>query len=124
MDELTEKENKQIFKLDRLPQIPAEIYDWTQMEISIEMNLNILSVNRSYYSLLDCLSDIGGILQVLLSGLAFCLLILNYQHMDNFLAVNLFRIGKEERDDDDRPYPDEHSPTPFDSHAMNGDKFS
>ena len=94
------------------------------MEISIEMNLNILSVNRSYYSLLDCLSDIGGILQVLLSGLAFCLLILNYQHMDNFLAVNLFRIGKEERDDDDRPYHDEHSPTPFDSHAMNDDKFS
>ena len=95
MDALTEMENKQIFKLDRLSQIPAENYDWSQMEISIEMNLDVWSVDRSYYSLLDCLSDIGGILQVLLSGLAFFLLILNYQHMDNFLAVNLFRIRKE-----------------------------
>ena len=95
MDDLTQMENKQIFRMTRLPQIPAEVYDWTQMEISIEMNLDVWNVNRSYYSLLDCMSDIGGILQVLLSGLAFCLLILNYQHMDNFLAVHLFRIGKE-----------------------------
>ena len=63
------------------------------MQISIEMNLDVQSINRSYYTLLDCLSDIGGILQVLLSGLAFALFVLNYQHMENFMAVHLFRIG-------------------------------
>ena len=42
--------------------MPAENLDWTQMEITIEMNLDVIKVNRSYYSLLDCMSDIGGIL--------------------------------------------------------------
>ena len=62
------------------------------MEISVEMNLDVTKVNRSYYSLLDCLSDIGGILQCLLTGIAFSLVILNYQHMDNYLASILFRV--------------------------------
>ena len=78
MDELTQLENKQIFKLTRKSFQPAEWKEWNQMQISIEMNLDVQSVSRSYYTLLDCLSDIGGILQVLLSGLAFALFVLNY----------------------------------------------
>ena len=92
MDDLTEMENGEIFRLTRLPQIPAENHPWQQMEISVEMNLDVTKVNRSYYSLLDCLSDIGGILQCLLTGIAFSLVILNYQHMDNYLASILFRV--------------------------------
>lgn len=66
------------------------------MEITVEMNLDVTKVNRSYYSLLDCMSDIGGILQVLLSGFSFCLLVFNYQHMENFLAASLFKIERAE----------------------------
>lgn len=92
MDEFTEMRDTRIFKLNRLPQIPAENHDWTQMEISIEMNLDVTMVSRSYYSLLDVLSDIGGILQVLLTSITFSLIILNYQHIDNFLVTSLFKI--------------------------------
>ena len=93
MDELTESSDDTIFSIDRIPQIPAEANDYAQLELSFEVNLDLKIVNRSYYSLLDCLSDIGGILSVLLAGIAFALAVLNYQHIDNFLVANLFKIG-------------------------------
>ena len=66
------------------------------MEISIEMNLDLATINRSYYSLLDCLSDIGGLMSVILSTIAFFLIILNHQHLENYMVVNLFQIDTAE----------------------------
>lgn len=62
------------------------------MQLSIEMNLDLTIVERSYYGILDCLSDIGGIIQVLHSGVICSLIILNYNNMENFMAASLFRM--------------------------------
>ena len=80
--------------------MPSEVKEWTQMEISVEMDLDVTMLQREYYDLLECMSDIGGILQILLSGIAFILVILNYQHMDNFLAAQLFKIDSSGSDND------------------------
>ena len=80
--------------------MPSEVKEWTQMEISVEMDLDVTMLQREYYDLLECMSDIGGILQILLSGIAFILVILNYQHMDNFLAAQLFKIDSGGSDND------------------------
>ena len=80
--------------------MPSEVKEWTQMEISVEMDLDVTMLQREYYDLLECMADIGGILQILLSGIAFILVILNYQHMDNFLAAQLFKIDSSGSDND------------------------
>ena len=97
MDDLTLTENDQIFSIVQMSQMPTENFDWTQMEITFEMDLDVTQIERTYYSILECLSDIGGILSILLSGVAFILFIYNYQHMDNFLAVHLFKIKTKEQ---------------------------
>ena len=78
MDKLTQFDDDAIFKLEQIPQIPAESNNYVQMEVSIEMNLDLATIKRSYYSLLDCLSDVGGLMSVILESVAVCLLILNY----------------------------------------------
>ena len=62
------------------------------MEVSIEMNLDLATIKRSYYSLLDCLSDVGGLMSVVLESVAVVLMILNYQHLENYMTVNLFKL--------------------------------
>ena len=62
------------------------------MEVSIEMNLDLATIKRSYYSLLDCLSDVGGLMSVIMEFIAVCLLIANYQHLENYMTVQLYRL--------------------------------
>ena len=62
------------------------------MEISFEMNLDLLTIQRTYYSLLDVLADIGGLMSITLEIFAICLVIINYQHLENYMAVNLFKL--------------------------------
>ena len=64
------------------------------------MNLDLLTIKRTYYTLLDVLADVGGLMSVTLETLAICMLILNYQHVENYMAVKLFKLdSKEERDE-------------------------
>ena len=56
------------------------------------MNLDLATIKRSYYSLLDCLSDVGGLMSVVLESVAVVLMILNYQHLENYMTVNLFKL--------------------------------
>ena len=62
------------------------------MELSFEMNLDLLTIKRTYYSLLDVLADVGGLMSVTLQTFAICILILNYKHVENYMAVNLFKL--------------------------------
>lgn len=66
MDKMTLTVDQSIFRLDRVPQIPAEANDYIQMELSFEMNLDLLTIKRTYYSLLDVLADVGGLMSVTL----------------------------------------------------------
>ena len=69
------------------------------MELSFEMNLDLLKLKRKYYDLLDALSDVGGISSLTLNSFAVLVLILNYKHLDNYIAVNLYKLqtrGKKE----------------------------
>ena len=62
------------------------------MELSFEMNLDLLNIKRTYYSLLDVLADVGGLMSVTLQAFAICMLILNYKHLENYMAVNLYKL--------------------------------
>ena len=71
------------------------------MDITIEMNLDQLVVARAGYTILDLISDIGGMQGMLISAAAFFLTIWNHNHMENFLVTRLYRLGSTSVSDDE-----------------------
>ena len=68
------------------------------MGVRIEMSMDLKVVIRSTYSVLDFISDVGGVQSILISVFASLLSCSNYKHADNFMASKLFRIEKDEQE--------------------------
>ena len=81
-----------MFKLNTLPVRSYEKDFIVQMEISIEMNLNQVTLARTGYTTLDVLSDIGGIQGILLSAMSIFLSFWNYSNFENYMASRLYKI--------------------------------
>lgn len=60
MDEITELMDSSIFSLEAMPVRPYEKDRNVVMEISIERNLDLRVIAREGYTILDFLSDLGG----------------------------------------------------------------
>ena len=60
LDDLTELENDTLFEFEKLPTRP-NFEKNSPLAISVEMNLDINAITRQTYTVLDYLSDIGGI---------------------------------------------------------------
>ena len=65
------------------------------MDINIEMDLSQIYLTRSYYSILDFLSDIGGVKGSLLSLISWFLAIYNSNIIDNFMVQRIYKIKSE-----------------------------
>ena len=98
LDELTELEDTSVFTLDQLPLKPYEHDLYTQVDITVEMNLDQKVIARAGYTFLDLLSDIGGMQGVLMSGMAYLLTIWNYNYFDNYMVTRLYKMEKEDAD--------------------------
>ena len=61
LDELTELENSGVFKLEKLPRMPYEEKSKFVAGLTFEMNLDVLIISRTGYTVLDMFSDVGGI---------------------------------------------------------------
>ena len=48
-------------------------------------------IERSGYTVLDLLSDVGGLQGILIYAIALLLSILNHNHLENYMATKLFR---------------------------------
>ena len=62
------------------------------MDISLEMNLDLVQIARQGYTFLDVLSDVGGLQGLLLSFCMGLLVLWNYNNFDNYLASRLYKI--------------------------------
>ena len=62
------------------------------MQFSFELNFDQKVIERSIYTWLDLLSDIGGILSILMGGISFPLAMLNYKSFEYHFLQNFFRI--------------------------------
>ena len=80
LDDLTEFEADELFKVESLPIRSYEKDYHTQMNINVEMNLNLEIFEREGYTILDVLSDVGGFQGLLLSCFAIIISIANYEH--------------------------------------------
>ena len=63
------------------------------MAMSFEVSPDLSVLIRNNYSLLDVLSDVGGLAEVLFFLVSTFLTILNYNHMTSHLASQLFKVG-------------------------------
>ena len=85
-DDMTELEDETVFRLDELPIRSYEKDFDVQLDITVEMNLNQLVISRDGYTILDFISDMGGMQGMLMSGCAMVVMIWNYHYNENFLV--------------------------------------
>ena len=57
------------------------------LQISMDQTL----IQRNGYTMLDVLSDVGGLLGILISGISFILSISNHNNLNNYLVSKLFK---------------------------------
>ena len=93
LDEITELEDETVFHLEQMPQRSYEKDEDVQLDITVEMNLNQLVIARDGYTLLDFISDIGGMQGMMLSGAALILLMWNFNYLENFLVSRLYKLS-------------------------------
>ena len=70
------------------------------MDITFELDLDRKFIMRKCYSFLDLLSEVGGmigILMVIFSSVVSCF---NFNNFDNYLVSRLFKIRKKDKETD------------------------
>ena len=107
MHDLTAVEDNSIFSLKLQPYRSYE-YDYiTQFDLTLEVGLDLMMIERKNYTLLDVLSDVGGVYNFFFASFSVLIGICNYNSFDNYMASRLFKIKKQnlnKSNDDDENY--------------------
>ena len=82
-DSLTEQKDSSAFTLVRGSTRPFEFFEEDVMALGIDMALTRTVINRTNYTILDVLSDVGGLESVLASFVSFLLGALNYNNLNS-----------------------------------------
>ena len=75
-----------------MPMRPYEENDNNIMDIDIQMNPDLIIIERKGYQILDFLSDLGGMEAFLFSIFSVVLSFLNYNHFNTHMASRLYKI--------------------------------
>ena len=95
LDYITVLEDSSVFQLNEISSRPFERdgADFVAgFDIQNDLNLTVLS--RDMYTILDVLSDTGGIASALISLLVPIIGLLNYNHLESYIASRLFKISE------------------------------
>ena len=65
------------------------------MDITFERDLSLLVISRDGYTVLDWISDIGGIQSILMGAVAIIVGYWNYNNFDNFLVSALYMLDRD-----------------------------
>ena len=96
LDDLTRININNIFRLKKQDVLPYEKEDNTWLSVTIERNLDIMHYERSVYTMLELISDVGGFNGALILLLALLSQIWNFNNFENFMVTRLFKIKKPE----------------------------
>ena len=64
------------------------------MDVTFELDLNQKFILRKSYSILDLLSDIGGMIGILMGIFSSIVACFNYNNFDNYMVSRLFKVKK------------------------------
>ena len=76
--------------MEELFQRPWSMDTITLSNISVEMNRDVLFVQREGYTSLDLISDIGGMQGLLFTAISSIVALINYNQLENNLVSKLF----------------------------------
>ena len=65
--------------------------------VNLELNFDLIRSERTYYTFIDLLSDIGGVQSILTSFAGLIISIVKHDRIANFLAVSLYKVRKNEK---------------------------
>ena len=68
------------------------------MDFVVELNRDLIFIQRTGYTLLELLSDVGGVQSILMTMIAYIVGLCNYKHFDTYMASQLFKISKHSPD--------------------------
>ena len=63
------------------------------------MDLNLYSVERAGYNVLDLMSNVGGIQALLLSAFSVLISVFNYKNFDNIMAAKFYKLKARNKQD-------------------------
>ena len=92
LDELTLLKDSRVFKLERQSLVPFKEEKDLVQGVQIDLDANLIVVQRDGYTILDILADVGGIQGLLISAICLFLNFWNYNHLENYLAIKLFKF--------------------------------
>ena len=96
-DSLTELENDKVFSLVEMRQRPAQWDDDIIMNISFELSLDLLIVLRDGYTIIDIISDLGGINAVCMVVFPMIINLFKGQSLDKYLVSKLYLDQEENK---------------------------
>ena len=97
LDAITELVDSKVFKMNKIESRPAEILGPEFITgIDIQGNLDLTTLKRDGYTFLDVLSDVGGVSSALISVLVTVVSLLNFNHLESYMASRLFNLDQEE----------------------------
>ena len=94
LDEITELEDSGMFNLKQAPSKPFEFNEIDMQAVSFQINLDMTIIDREIISVLDVLSDIGGLDGTLVLIVGLLLSILNYNAIGNYMVANLYKASE------------------------------
>lgn len=57
----------------------------------LEMSRDLIVIERTSYTVVDLLSDVGGLQGILISAMTFVLRVFNNSHLSSYMVARLFR---------------------------------
>ena len=79
-----------------MPLQPYEKDYHTQMDITFEMNRHQRVVARNGYTILDFISDIGGMQGIMMLFFAIFCSMWNWNQLDNYMVSKLYKVMTDE----------------------------
>ena len=74
--------------------LPYEKKDRVWLSITIEMDLNVVELERTTYTYFDLLSDVGGLSSICITFFAMILRFWNHNSFDNMMAISLYKVKR------------------------------
>ena len=94
LDSVTKIGMQGLFRLEKQELLPYERFDNTWVSVTLEMDLNVMNYERKVYTIIDMLSDIGGLTGIIATMFGILNATWNYNAFDNFMVSRLFKIRK------------------------------
>ena len=85
------QDDREIFKNTWSQTRPYEFQDLNHTQVTFEFDLNLYTIQRDVYSLLDLIGDVGGLNEGLMLLIGIVIALVNFEKFQHFLIEHLFK---------------------------------